>query len=37
MTTGAWIMLFVGAIITFGGFSTCLLVSVLHRKRNPRR
>jgi len=37
MTTGAWVMLFVGAIITFGGFGTCLLVSALHGRKNTKK
>ena len=37
MTMGAWVMLFVGGIILFGGFGTCLLVSVLHGRKNPKR
>ena len=32
MSTGAWVMLVVGTIITIGGLTACLLVSMLRQK-----
>jgi len=33
MTTGAWIMLAVGLVITVGGLSTCIGIALAHERR----
>ena len=34
MTTGAWIMLVIGTLITVGGLSICIGIAFAHERRN---
>ena len=33
MSTGAWIMLVVGAVLSIGGMIACIVISALHGKK----